>query len=64
MLVEIKNRVKAKNILTFGIINYLDAIIAQKPCAFVRMAYNLAMFVTDSHNETFICGEEAWDCFV
>ena len=63
-LLSIKNRVKAKEICVEAIVYAFDGLVADKPCAFVRVAFETAMFVQADHNEHVFFGEEFFSAYL
>lgn len=64
LLVQIKDRVRAKDLITQALTKILDGWMDEKPCAFVRLAFNHAMFISNAAGETEIMGVESWEAFL
>lgn len=64
MLLDIKSSVKARTIIYYEIIGKFDKLLSEKPCSFVRLAFEKAMFVDNSGNETILFNEEPFESFI
>lgn len=64
MLVELKRRTRAREIIYQFIVAALDKLIDQKACSWVRIAFERVIFIHTQHNEAILFGEEPWFSFV
>ena len=63
LLNSLRTRVRSRSVITPVIVDMFDQLIAEKPCALVRIALESAMF-EQKDNDTLFFGEESWAAFL
>jgi len=64
MLLDLKTNVRAKTIIHGDIIAKFDLLLSEKPCSFIRIAFEKAIFVQNEHNEFLLLNEEPFEAFI
>ena len=67
MLYELKNKVRSRTVYYDKIVKTIDGLMSDKPCTFVRLSYEMAMFRPRvEHNEMvlYLLDEEPWGTFL
>ena len=44
MLLDLKNKVRSRTVYYDKIVKIIDGLVAEKPCALVRISYEMALF--------------------
>ena len=67
MLLELKNKVRSRTVYYDKIVKTVDGLMADKPCALVRIIYEMALFrprIEHDEMELYLLDEEPWGTFL